>query len=159
MMTTCLETFATLRIFSKSIDPEAIEQALGIEATACRPLNPLSRYRTERENHFWAWSTQGSIESLDGLEHIRALLSLLQDKQQPLEQLRQAGCEIDVCCYRVSSGQGGPTLDVPALAELARLGLEIWWDIYFGKEDDYARDGNASEMSVAESAGSAQGDG
>jgi hypothetical protein len=100
-------------------------------------MEPNSKYRPRREYHYWAWSSDRQVQSLDGLEHVRAVLELLQGKEQLLGQLRAEGCEIDVCCYWVSSGQGGPFLDVSALGALAHFGLEIWWDVYFGEEEDY----------------------
>ena len=51
--------------------------------------------------------------------------------EQMRESLRNAGCETDICCYWVSTGQGGPSLEVATMEELARLGLPIWWDVYF----------------------------
>jgi len=71
------------------------------------------------------------------LEHIRAITAILGDKGEQLGQLREAGCEIDVCCYWVSSGQGGPSLEVSDLAALSALGLAIWWDVYFGDPEEY----------------------
>ena len=145
----CLETFASLRIFSQSLHPDEIGRALGIQATDPRPMEPDSKYRPRREYHYWDWCSKSSVESTDGIEHVRAVLQILQGKEQQLSQLREAGCAIDVCCYWVSSGQGGPFLDVPALTTLAHLGLEIWWDVYFGKDEDYA------EGAIGESAGGA----
>ena len=140
----CFETYATLRIFSEATHPDEVTRVLGIGATRTRPKDPDSKYRHERENHYWGWSSHSHVQSVDGLDHVRALLSMLQEKDQELAQLREAGCDIDVCCYWVSSGQGGPFLDNAALTDLARLGLEIWWDVYFGKVEDYAKDGAAT---------------
>lgn len=137
---TCLETYATLRVFSQTTHPAEIGRILGVEATRFSPIDSESKYRVRRENHFWAWSSDSIVQSLEGLEHVRAVISLLQDKETELVQLREAGCDIDVCCYWVSSGQGGPFLDNHALTGLARLGLEIWWDVYIGKEEDYEKD-------------------
>ena len=66
-------------------------------------------------------------------------------KEIALRHLRERGCDIDICCYWVSSGQGGPSLDVQTLERLARLGLPIWWDVYFGDVEDYGTDAAASE--------------
>ena len=135
----CLEVHATLRIFSQSLHPDEINRILGVEATRLRPMEPESKYRSRRENHYWAWSSDSQVHSLDGLEHVRTIIGILHGKEQQLTQLRSAGCEIDVCCYWVSSGQGGPFLDVPALSALEQLGLEIWWDMYFGDPKEYAK--------------------
>ena len=134
----CLETYVVLRIFSQTLDPEEITRVLGIAATQTRPMEPDSRYRPRREYHYWNWSTDSRVSSLNSLDHVRAVIELLKGKEQQLEQLRARGCQIDVWCHWVSSGQGGHCLDVPALAALAHLGLEIGWDIYFGTSDEYA---------------------
>jgi hypothetical protein len=133
----CLETFATLRIFSESVSPEEIGRILGILGTKTRPRNPESRYRHQRESHYWAWCSAENLNSTDGLEHVRSVIERVSDKNLQLQQLRALGCELDVCCYWVSDGQGGPMLDVNSLFNLSRLGLEIWWDIYLGEKSEY----------------------
>lgn len=132
----CIETYATLRIFSQTMHPDEISQRLTLDATRARPIDPESKYRPRRENNFWAWSTREKVESTDGLEHIKAIVQALAGKEQNLDALRDAGCEIDVSCYWLSSGQGGPYLDTSTLADLSRLQLSIWWDVYFHAEDD-----------------------
>ncbi len=135
---TCLETFAALRIFSSSQHPDTVSRVLGFEATKARPLDPASKYRPKRESHRWIWSSEGIVKSTDGLEHVRAVVDRLEGKESHLADLRAAGCKIDVCCYWVSTGQGGPCLDASTMADLTRLGLDIWWDVYFGDASDYA---------------------
>jgi hypothetical protein len=132
-----LETHATVRIFSESLHPDEISRTLGISATRPRPKEPDSKYRPRREYHYWSWCSDDQVHSLDGLEHVRAVTTLLRDKHEELERLRGAGCDIDVCCYWVSSGQGGPSLEVSDLAALSSLGLPIWWDVYFGEPEEY----------------------
>jgi hypothetical protein len=134
---TCLETFATLRIFSQSNDPETISSVLGIDPTDSAAIDPNARARRRREWHRWEWCSRYSIQGVDNLRHVRAITHLLQGKKKELEQLRSSDCEIDICCYFISSGQGGPALDMPTLKELTELELEIWWDVYFGKEEEY----------------------
>ena len=136
----CLETFATLRIFSHTLSPEEITRTLGIEPTGARPRDVKSKYKHRREQHYWCWSSRNQVESQDGLIHICRITSLLDGKLEQLDRLRAVGCDIDICCYWVSSGQGGPFLDVEVLRALADLKIEIWWDIYFGTEEEYADD-------------------
>jgi len=132
----CIETFATLRIFSEQIHPEAIGERLEIDATEMLPIDPESPYRPRRETNLWSWSTEGRVESVDSLVHIAAIIERLKDKAVQLEELRASGCQTDICGYWVSSGQGGPALDVKAMASLHTLGLDIWWDIYFGGKSE-----------------------
>ncbi|WP_078059776.1 DUF4279 domain-containing protein [Xanthomonas massiliensis] len=133
----CLETNATLRVFSESLHPEEVSSIWGLSATRPRPKEPDSKYRPRRECHYWSWSSDSQVHSQDGLEHIRAITAILRDKGGQLEQLREAGCDIDVCCYWVSSGKWGPSLEVSDLNSLSALGLAIWWDVYFGDPEEY----------------------
>lgn len=140
----CLETFATLRIFSDTIRPEDVARTLGVEPTRAYPRDSQSKYKHRRESHCWSWSSERHVQSQDGLAHIRRLTSLFRGKLEQFDQLRSAGCVMDICCYWVSSGQGGPLLDLQTLRDLADLKLEIYWDVYFGNEDEYAEDQHQS---------------
>ena len=132
----CLETYASIRVFSASVHPDEITRLLEIEPTIARPIDPASEYRNRRENHYWDWESRSSAPLQDGLGHINAVLDTLDGKGTALSRLKDRGCEIDICCYWVSSGQGGPSLDLRTLERLTRLGLPIWWDVYFGNTDD-----------------------
>lgn len=127
----CLATYATLRVFSSSIDPDGVARILGIAPTSSRPIDAASRYRHTREWHLWRWSTRSLLQSRENIEHIRSITTLLDGKATALAELRASGCLIDIFCYWVSSGQGGPHLDVRALRDLAALELEVSWDVYF----------------------------
>ncbi|MBB5886012.1 DUF4279 domain-containing protein [Xanthomonas sp. LMG 8992] len=131
--------------------PQDITQLLGITPRKSRHVDPSSRYRVRRENHYWDWESRAIEASRDGLAHIRAIIKILRNKEAVLDHLRASGCEIDICCYWVTSGQGGPFLDVETLADLGRLQLSIWWDIYYGDPNDYNEvSGNLSDsMSAA----------
>ena len=135
---TCLETYANLRIFSDALHPSEISEILGLEATDTIPLNAESKYRVRRETNYWSWNSNTVISSTDNLEHVAAITQRLSGKRAQLDQLRTRGCEIDICCYWVSSGQGGPFVDRSMLTSLSELDLEIWWDVYFGEESEYA---------------------
>lgn len=145
----CLETHASLRVFSQTIHPDEISRVLGFSASKAIPLNPDSRYRARREYHFWKWSSDTELQSgIDNIEHIRTVVRRLAGKERQLDQLRDMGCEVDIGCYWVSDGQGGPYLDTATLTELARLKLEIWWDVYFSEVAGHARAADAQTSSV-----------
>src|SRR5262245_16075460 len=129
MVGTCLETHATLRIFSEVLHPEVIGRRLQIESMDMLPRDPASRSRPRREKNYWGWCTRGVVDSTDNVAHVAAVISLLEAKGNVLDELRLEGCEIDICCYWVSSGQGGPSLDVDMMQSLCKLGLSIWWDV------------------------------
>ena len=134
----CLETYATLRIFSDDVHPERITELLGISPTETIPRDPSGKYRVRREKHLWRLQSRGAVASRDNLEHIGWILGRIAGKRAALDELRSIGCEIDVVNYFVSSGQGGPELDTPTIDALSQLGLSIWWDVYFGEESEYS---------------------
>jgi hypothetical protein len=133
----CLENYATLRIFSADLHPDRISEILGVPATESTPRDLDSKYRPRREGHLWRWSSRGSVDSKDNLDHLSSITALLSSRQGPLDELRSLGCEVDISNYWVSSGDGGPRLDHTALGALSKLGLSIWWDIYFGEASEY----------------------
>lgn len=136
-MTTCLETYATLRVFSESMAPDEIGDLLGVDATRSLPADPAARNPWMRVTNFWAWSSRDTVSGVDNLQHIAAIIAMLEGRADTLDRLRASGCRIDISCYWVSIGQGGPQLDSATLKSLAALDLPIWWDVYFGRESDY----------------------
>ena len=133
----CLETFATLRIFSDSMHPDEIESILGLTATSKFPRDETSRYRHRRETHGWLFTTENTVESRDNGEHLKVIIALLTPRAEALHRLQSLGCNTDIFCYWISSGQGGPGLDVEMMERLCSLKLAISWDMYFGEESEY----------------------
>ena len=37
----------------------------------------------------------------------------------------------------VTTGQGGPSLSASQMYRLGQLGIDVWWDVYFGDDADY----------------------
>ena len=132
----CIETYATLRVFSVDHHPDEIGKILGMEATDTHPRDPNSKYRPRRESHFWSWETRDHVESTDNVEHLAAIISQLDGRSDALQKLRDMGCQTDICNYWVSNGQGGPSLDVEMMGRLHELRLPIWWDMYFEAESE-----------------------
>jgi hypothetical protein len=132
---TCKETSATLRIFSDSIDPSAITSMIGTNPTESYAKgDKYGKKLLTRKCNGWLLDTRGLIESKDCRRHIDWILSKISECDDGLAKLKSTGAEIDISCYWVSSGQGGPTLSPLQMAELARLDIEIWWDIYFDQQ-------------------------
>ena len=92
---TCVETFATLRIFSAAMHPTLIGQTLSVEATNTNPIDPSSKYRVRRETNYWNWSTQHRVNSADNALHIAALLEVFGNKQAELKQTEQRLTELE----------------------------------------------------------------
>src|SRR4051812_37580950 len=63
----CAETYATLRVFSDELTPEAISAAIGVEPTdSFRKGEPFSpRVQRPRPQHGWLLCTKGLVQSKD----------------------------------------------------------------------------------------------
>jgi hypothetical protein len=125
----CLETFSTLRIFSKILSPEEITLILGINGTKIRSKDPASKYKHKQTDNMWQWSTKNKVSSLDTEVHLNLIAEHFKEKAKELETLRQQ-CQIDVISYFVTNGQGGPSVSSVLMKKLSSLGLDIWWDVY-----------------------------
>jgi hypothetical protein len=135
---TCEETYVTLRIYPQGIGPEDVSRELNLTATRQQRKgdpNPSKRLpdRTYPLDG-WFLSSEGEVGSTDFQIHLDWLLHKLSGREEALERLRISGAEIDVACFWVSAnGNGGPTLSPDRAGLLARYGLTLWFDIYFGE--------------------------
>ena len=85
------------------------------------------------------------VESRDVRRHLDWLLSRIDPRADAIHSLRSDGCRMDVSCFWVSaSGHGGPSVLPAQMGPLARLGLELWFDIYLGDSQD-AEQGAATD--------------
>ena len=132
---TCAETYATLRVFSDSVRPDTVADALGTEATSSFQKGDSYGNKHHRKTNGWFYETRHPNTSRDNGRHVDLLLELLEGKIEVLERLRGQGCEIDIVSYWLSNGQGGPQLWPEQMLKLGRLGIPIWWDIYFAGND------------------------
>ena len=131
---TCLETYATLRVFSDALSPAEISQAIG--------KDPTSSFRTgERRTSFagaknpnhatngWFYSTKSVSKSRDCRRHLDLLAEAVLRTPEVLAKLRERGCTMDVTIFYVYT-QGGPTLSPGQMRVLADAGIDVWWDLY-----------------------------
>jgi hypothetical protein len=135
---TCQRTYATLRIYPAALDPADVTARLGLE-----PSDWQRRGESRKPGgrpaklHGWFLSSEGAIESRDVRRHLDWLLSRIDSRADALHALRSDGCRMDVSCFWVSaSGHGGPSVLPTQMGPLARLGLELWFDIYLGDGPD-----------------------
>ena len=138
---TCEENYATLGIYHEDLDPENINKLLDLTYSwSCRKGDPIWNIHPEkgkRKLGTWLLRTEGIIDSKDCRRHIDWLLDQIEDKAEVLEKLRQSGYRIDVGCYWVSKhGQGGPTVSPAQSNRLARLKIELGFDVYFAFDED-----------------------
>ena len=128
----CEETYATLRVFSEASTAADITEALGVEPTEFFSKGDSFGGKGQLRSHSgWLLSTRGHVTSRDARRHLAWLLERLRAKKDALESLRNSGAELDISCYYVSMGQGGPAMSAEQMLELGNLGLDVWWDIYF----------------------------
>ena len=132
----CLRTYCGLSIYSTALDPEDVTAELGVQPTKSRAKDPSSPYRPRRERSYWTWSTEEHIDSTDYRDHLQSILDLLADKERALEDLRNRGCITRISCFMDAAGNTEIWLERPAIVALAKLGLEIWWDVYPASSDE-----------------------
>jgi hypothetical protein len=134
---TCVETYSTLRVFSEDVAPDEVTRVLQIEPTrSFRKGDSHSRGKLRRKANGWFYSTQQLCGSKDTRRHIDMILSTLEGKEEAVTILQRQGCKLDISSYWVSTGQGGPWLMPQEMLKLGRLGIEVWWDIYFSDQDE-----------------------
>ncbi len=138
----CARTHATLRVVSGDVDPDEVTRALGVEPDAAqRRGDPADRRGLRRVLlNTWSLSSQGKVESRDLRRHLDWLLERLGPDAGPaLARLRAAAGTADVTCYWLSAtGSGGPLLGPAQTRRLADLGLDVWFDVYFGGSSEPA---------------------
>ncbi len=137
---TCDSTYATLRIFHESLVPDDINDLLGVSATSSQqrgdPISSKRPEKGERKVGGWFLESEGKVDSKDSRRHIDWLLDQVEGKGTVLEELRIKGYKIDISCYWDSaSGHGGPTVSPAQSKQLADLGIELWFDVYFSGEE------------------------
>jgi Domain of unknown function (DUF4279) len=128
---TCARTYASLRIFSPDLDPEAVSRSLGIEATTARVSYPVNNLGVVRRAGGWMLSTKDSVDSNDLRRHIDWLLDAIEPSATALDELVQAGAKAEIFCYWESRwGSGGPVLSPAQMERLVRLDLSVGIDAY-----------------------------
>ena len=134
---TCEETFSTLCVFSDELGPDDITRILHIEPTQTfRKGDSHGKGRLPREANGWFYCTQELCDSKDTRRHIDMILRVLDGKIDSVQELHNRGCKLDITSYYVSTGQGGPWLMPEQMLQLGRLGISVWWDVYFSDEDE-----------------------
>lgn len=130
----CSRTYATLRIYPKSLHPSVITEMLQIEPTdiSIKGGGPRGKFVNG-----WFLSTKDILNSRDSRRHIDWLIDQIDQSADKIAYLFKNGTKIDICCYWGSkSGNGGPTLSPHQMKRLVKHNIEVWWDVYLEKDDD-----------------------
>jgi hypothetical protein len=137
---TCAKTYVTLRIYPEKLDPTQVTEQLRIEPSSWQRKgdvrNPGGKVPRTYSLNGWFLSSEGALVSRDVRRHLDWLLGQIGAQADALLALQGEGCQMDVFCYWLSrSCGGGPTISPRQMAELARLHLELAFDVYFAQGD------------------------
>ncbi len=135
---TCARTYATLRIYPESLDPTEVTARLAIEPSDWQRRGESRRSGSRPAKlHGWFLTSQGAVDSCDLRKHLDWLLARVGSRADAIRALQEEGCRMDVSCFWASrSGHGGPSVLPAQMRELARLNLELWFDVYFATGQD-----------------------
>ena len=126
-------TKASFRIFSATLDPDAISEVIGLSPSAQhRKGEPKSK---RLPDVFWDenyWSYKSPLSEVSELhEHLNFLAEILEPKQKAIESIRHATTGIDIfCMFSSENGQGSAEFDPLLLKRLAGLNIEVILDLY-----------------------------
>lgn len=137
---TCLETYATLRVWSADLVTEDVSATLGVSPTKVLVKGDLrsgraSPKRRYFDEHGWFFSTKEHSDSRDCRWHLDLLVERVLGDGAGIKLLTERGCRIDIVVF-YSYTQGGPTMSPVQMEALAKAGVDVWWDLYRGEDND-----------------------
>lgn len=128
---TCVETYATLRIFPGEAHPDTVTARLGVSPTKVRwKDDPHRNPRYKRWVNGWFLCSESHINSRDNRRHVDWLLNAVAGSREELLALKAEGATMDIFCHFDGIGRGGPCLHPSQMQRLADLELWIGWDAY-----------------------------
>ena len=129
---TCVETFATLRFYHGDSSPDAVTEVLKIppSKSQVKGMNIFNGREVRRPISGWFLCSKGEIESKDVRRHIEWIIDRIRGLESRIASLHNQGWRSDINCYWLSIGHGGPMLDPPQMADLAKLHLTCGFDVY-----------------------------
>ena len=137
---TCVETYATLTIYSDDIEPDEITSIIGTAPTQTfrkgevRTTHPAAKH-PNYQMHGWFYSTKDMSGSRDCRRHLDMLIDGPLKVASVTDALRARGCSLDISIFYVYRG-GGPTISPHQMSRLAEANIDVWWDLYRDSEDD-----------------------
>lgn len=128
-------TWATLRIWAKSLDPDTVTLRLGIgpsdsfKAGDHRGKDGRNIWKHGR----WALTSQEIVVSTDLVKHIEWVLDQIEPVREHLRELmQQPGVRADLFCFwETESINPGIEFSPAVMERVAALNLPIGIDIYF----------------------------
>lgn len=129
----CKRTYATLGVYPGKIQPEEITTKLKVQPSDIVHKGDLASEKTNRKFKLNGWflSTQGLIKSRDPRRHIDWIIEKIKNRRTVIRKLQSEGVQMSIVCFWAPRGYSvGPTISPHQMVELAKLNIEVWWDIY-----------------------------
>ena len=131
---TCESTYSTLRVYPNDIHPDEITKSICITPSSFQVKgehNKFGKATKEIKIHGWFLTTKNEMTSKDTRRHIDWIINKIKKQKTVIHELQSKGVKFELSCYWESKyGQGGPMLSPPQMAELAKLNISVFWDIY-----------------------------
>lgn len=124
---TCYETYTTLSIYTKEINPNYITDFLNINASKI----VIKDEKIKKGVNGWFLSSEEEVKSKDSRRHFDWILDIIYSKKEKLCELKEKGFDISISCFWSSmNGIGGPTLSPYQLRKLSDLDIEVFFEFY-----------------------------
>jgi len=129
---TTLRTFATLRIISKTLNPQDITTKLKLTPSETKDVGDLRGRSGHWPHGYWELSSREQVDSIDLADHLLWLVTTVEPSTAEIQQLHLEGLRIDIFCFwETSSSQGGITISPDLWRRIGVLNLIVGVDIYF----------------------------
>jgi len=142
---TCKKCYVVLRIYSASISPQRITDALGVKPTQWAEKGRLNEFTNpkraviSRQNN-WFLSSERVVASRDLRRHLDYIISTLADSKGGMQWLQSLpDTSMTLTCYWWSEhNEGGPVIWPSQMKALVDLDLELGFEYTFFDDDDDA---------------------
>jgi hypothetical protein len=130
------KTYATLCVYS-DIEPrlaEVMKALTGLTASRTVENKQPSFAGVSIRKYGWFLTSKEVLDSLDLADHVRWICKQI-ERPEAVAGIRE---KYDVrlsCFWSSDGGGGGPVIPGELLVELARLGLDLEFDIYLGSDE------------------------
>jgi hypothetical protein len=132
----CERTFATFHLSHEDLDPDAVTVDMGLQPSRTQrrghPRNPLAQRPVIARFGLWSLTSKDRLHSRDVRDHVDWLLDQLEPVAAAIERYQASGCKSDISCFwTLGRSRGGPRLSPDGMRRMARLSIQIEFDIYF----------------------------
>ena len=128
-----MSTHVVLRIEHESLDPSEVTSVLGILPTFSVATPNPGNDRIGPHGKVWVISSAWAVRSRDVVDHFRWCVEAIGERGPQLKILRERGFQMKIYClwFGVKGGYGGPRLTPDVLNALAKLEVEVRFDVGF----------------------------